>query len=190
MVVSKIVDLPDSSETGDDLVIPDMMFMQGKEPVGVSMALSLSSSSVSSHPIDGPPYHCSWRTVLVMAWTDANPGRCFYKCYLHGFFTWDDTEEPHGWQKLSLLEARNQIHRLREDKKSIYNKITELQKQLTVQATAEPAHRPAEEEIDLSTMQNSVYSNREKMLRQFFLISWGGCIATTAIILYSLKPYI
>ncbi|CAN6816198.1 unnamed protein product [Brassica oleracea] len=76
MVVSKIVDLLDSSETGDDLVIPDMMFMQGKEPVGVSMALSLSSSSVSSHPIDGPPYHCSWRTVLVMAWTDANPGRC------------------------------------------------------------------------------------------------------------------
>ncbi|KAF3507616.1 hypothetical protein F2Q69_00007835 [Brassica cretica] len=109
MVVSKIVDLLDSSETGDDLVIPDMMFTQGKEPVGVSMALSQSSSSVSSHPID---------------------------------------------------------------------------------ATAEPAHRPAEEEIDLSTMQNSVYSNREKMLRQFFLISWGGCIATTAIILYSLKPYI
>ncbi|KAF3545890.1 hypothetical protein DY000_02008485 [Brassica cretica] len=85
---------------------------------------------------------------------------------------------------------RDQIHRLREDKKSLYNKITELQKQLTVQATAEPAHRPAEEEIDLSTTQNSVYSNREKMLRQSFLISWGGCIATTAIMLYSLKPYI
>ncbi|CAN6974892.1 unnamed protein product [Brassica rapa subsp. trilocularis] len=49
------------------------------------MALSQSSSSVSSHPIDGPPCHCSRQTVLVMAWTDANPGRRFYKCYLHGF---------------------------------------------------------------------------------------------------------
>lgn len=45
MVVSKIVDLPDSSETGDDLVIPDMMFMQGKEPVGVRFFLTLNHFS-------------------------------------------------------------------------------------------------------------------------------------------------
>lgn len=45
MVVSKIVDLPDSSETGDDLVIPDMMFTQGKEPVGVRFLLTLNHFS-------------------------------------------------------------------------------------------------------------------------------------------------
>ncbi|KAL0899708.1 hypothetical protein Bca101_083669 [Brassica carinata] len=136
------------------------------------MAVSQSSSSVTSHPFDGPPCHCSRRTFLVMVWTDANPGRQFYKCYLHGFFTWADREEPHGWQKQNLLEARDQIRRLREDKKSFYNEIAELEKQLALQATAERAQRPEEEKIDGQGMPNLVYSDREKVMRQFFL-SWG-----------------
>ncbi|KAJ4917873.1 hypothetical protein Rs2_03423 [Raphanus sativus] len=99
------------------------------------MAVSQSLSSVSSLPIDGPPCHWSRRTVVVMAWTDANPGRRFYKCYIHGFFKWADMEEPHDWQKQSLLEARDQIRRLRDDKKSLYNEIAELEKQLALHAT-------------------------------------------------------
>ncbi|CAN6831023.1 unnamed protein product [Brassica oleracea] len=35
MMASKIFDLRDSSETGDDLAIPDMMFVQGEEPLGL-----------------------------------------------------------------------------------------------------------------------------------------------------------
>ncbi|KAL0855739.1 hypothetical protein Bca101_060892 [Brassica carinata] len=151
------------------------------------MAVSQSSSSVTSHPFDGPPCHCSRRTLLVMALTDANPGRRFYKCYLHGFFTWADREEPHGWQKQSLLEARDQIRRLREDKKSLYNEIAELEKQLALQATAERAQRPEDEEIDGQGMPNLVYSDREKVMRQLFILSWGGFISTTAIIIYMLS---
>lgn len=151
------------------------------------MSLNQSTSYVSSHPIDGPPCYCSRRTVLVMSWTDTNPGRRFYKCYLHGFFTWADKEEPHGWQKLSLIEARDQIRSLREDKKSLYVEIAELQRQLALQAAPEPVQHTVEEETGGNDIDNSVTSNSEKMLRQFFLISWGGFVATTAIIIYVLK---
>ncbi|KAF2566009.1 hypothetical protein F2Q68_00026883 [Brassica cretica] len=43
MVASKIFDLRDSSETGDDLAIPDMMFVQGEEPLGMAFDMLMSS---------------------------------------------------------------------------------------------------------------------------------------------------
>ncbi|KAL0722536.1 hypothetical protein Bca4012_037135 [Brassica carinata] len=134
------------------------------------MAQSHSSSSVSSHLIE-----------------DANPGRRFYKCYLHGFFKWADTEEATEWQKLSLLEARDQIRRLRDDKKSLYNEIAEFQRQLTIQATAQQVNRAVEEETDLNEINNSGFCSGDKMLCQFLIISWGGFIVTTAIIIYTMK---
>ncbi|WZZ03525.1 hypothetical protein YC2023_089446 [Brassica napus] len=36
---------------------------------------------------------------MLMSWTDANPGRRFYKCEEHGFVIWADDEKPGGWQK-------------------------------------------------------------------------------------------
>uniref|UniRef100_A0A0D3BZW0 DUF1985 domain-containing protein n=1 Tax=Brassica oleracea var. oleracea TaxID=109376 RepID=A0A0D3BZW0_BRAOL len=47
MVASKIFDLRDSSETGDDLAIPDMMFMQGEEPLGVRVLTYQSSRAIN-----------------------------------------------------------------------------------------------------------------------------------------------
>ncbi|KAG2268194.1 hypothetical protein Bca4012_070481 [Brassica carinata] len=133
------------------------------------MAQPQSSNSVTSRnpsSIDGPPCHCLRPTVMLTAWTDTNPGRRFYKCYLHGFFDWADAEEPHGWQRHSLLEARDQIRRLRKDKADLYNEFAELHHQLTLRANREPS---------------------DKMLRQMFVMSWGGFITVTAILVYMLK---
>ena len=47
MVASKIFDLRDSSETGDDLAIPDMMFAQGEEPLGVRVLTYQSSRAIN-----------------------------------------------------------------------------------------------------------------------------------------------
>ncbi|CAF2071882.1 unnamed protein product [Brassica napus] len=53
-----------------------------------------SSASIGSIPSsEGPPCHCSQRTVMTVSWTDENPGRRFYKCEEHGFFLWHDKEK-------------------------------------------------------------------------------------------------
>lgn len=149
------------------------------------MAQPQSSNSVTSRnpsSIDGPPCHCLRPTVMLTAWTDANPGRRFYKCYLHGFFDWADTEEPHGWQRRSLLEARDQIRRLRKDKADLYNEIAELQHQLTLQANREPV--PIREEDESNGTEET---ESDKKLCQMFVMSWGGFITVTAILVYMLK---
>ncbi|WZY82991.1 hypothetical protein YC2023_029375 [Brassica napus] len=47
MVASKIFDLRDSSETSDDLAIPDMIFAQGEEPLGVRVLTYQSSRAIN-----------------------------------------------------------------------------------------------------------------------------------------------
>ncbi|CAN6893808.1 unnamed protein product [Brassica oleracea] len=68
---------------------------------------------------DGPVCHCSKSTSISIAWTDANPGRRFYKCDDHGFVDWSDKEPPCLWQKQSLLEARDKIRHLTEEIKNL-----------------------------------------------------------------------
>lgn len=48
---------------------------------------------------------------MSISWTDANPGRRFFKCDGHGFFDWSAKELPCLWQKRSFLEARDKIRR-------------------------------------------------------------------------------
>uniref|UniRef100_A0A0D3AXG2 Zinc finger GRF-type domain-containing protein n=1 Tax=Brassica oleracea var. oleracea TaxID=109376 RepID=A0A0D3AXG2_BRAOL len=62
---------------------------------------------------NGPPCRCGRSTKLLKAWTDENPGRRFFSCSVHGFTSWFDKEDPHGWQMISLLEARDEIQQQR-----------------------------------------------------------------------------
>lgn len=46
-MASNIVDEPESSETGDDLLLPEMMFAEGDEPVGVRVLTYQSSRAIN-----------------------------------------------------------------------------------------------------------------------------------------------
>ncbi|KAG2315017.1 hypothetical protein Bca4012_065820 [Brassica carinata] len=61
---------------------------------------SSSSASIGSNATNGAPLcHCSLPRSISISWTDANPGRRFFKCEEHGFFEWLDKEMPCLWQK-------------------------------------------------------------------------------------------
>lgn len=53
----------------------------------------------------------------------------FFRCAVHGFSSWSDEEDPHGWQKTSLLEAREQIDRQRSEIKKLESHIRVLHQQ-------------------------------------------------------------
>ncbi|XP_023634312.1 uncharacterized protein LOC111829459 [Capsella rubella] len=62
----------------------------------------------------GPHYNCGRVTTVAKSWTNENPGRRFFRCVVHGFINWAHEEKPNGWQKVSLLEAREEIKVLKE----------------------------------------------------------------------------
>ncbi|KAG2329652.1 hypothetical protein Bca52824_000832 [Brassica carinata] len=47
MVSAKLVEIPDSPKNGEDLLIPDMMFVQGEEPNGVRVLTYQSSRAIN-----------------------------------------------------------------------------------------------------------------------------------------------
>ncbi|KAF3555649.1 hypothetical protein F2Q69_00012723 [Brassica cretica] len=53
----------------------------------------------------------------------------FFRCAVHGFSSWFDEEDPHGWQKTSLLEAREQIDRQRSEIEKLESHIMVLHQQ-------------------------------------------------------------
>ncbi|CAE5957890.1 unnamed protein product [Arabidopsis arenosa] len=83
-----------------------------------------SSSTVGDRSIvqreGGFLCYCGKTAVLRQAWTDANPGRRFYRCgegykNVCDYFRWRDVEKPYGWQKVALLEARDLIREQAEE---------------------------------------------------------------------------
>ncbi|XP_023639187.1 uncharacterized protein LOC111830726 [Capsella rubella] len=62
----------------------------------------------------GPHCNCGRVTTVAKSWTNENPRRRFFRGVVHGFINWADEEKPNGWQKVSLLEAREEIKVLKE----------------------------------------------------------------------------
>ncbi|XP_010424112.1 PREDICTED: uncharacterized protein At4g04775-like [Camelina sativa] len=135
-----------------------------------------SESDANSSRIWGPLCcNCGRSTTLAKSWTNENPGRRFFKCVVHGFVKWADEEKPYGWQKVSLLEARDEIKILRESLKAMnVTGSTALSHDLVNK------HEEEKKKLESEVM---AASEREKILRQFILLSWGGFIVVIAMIL-------
>ncbi|KAF8049493.1 hypothetical protein N665_2199s0004 [Sinapis alba] len=161
--------------------------------------LSSASSASSRNRLDrisseASLCHCSRRTKKTKSWTDKNPGRRFYRCQIHGFLAWADVDEASGWQKLSLLEARDQIRCYEMEIRQL-REIQTLRNESVLQAeggsqctTVGPqALEEKAEEIRGLQVELLRASDREKMLRQIMVLSRGGFIAVTAIIVTTLR---
>ncbi|CAN6823041.1 hypothetical protein Bca4012_006289 [Brassica carinata] len=91
---------------------------------------SIISSSLTKHGI-----RCDSNLTAnpVRVWTRKNPGRRFLSCrgrrvgrdYVKcDFCQWFDLEPPHGWQHLSLLEARDIINEQKEEISKLRNQVS------------------------------------------------------------------
>ncbi|RID43114.1 hypothetical protein BRARA_J02939 [Brassica rapa] len=157
--------------------------------MGKSEGSSSGAISSSKKKNEGPLCHCKRRTSMAKAWTNDNPGRRFWLCNPHGFVAWIDLEEQNGWQKQSLLEARDVMDRLREEIKVLKQSPWTTSQQATIEdSTAlllEEGDRLAEEKKKLEiALITSV--EKEKLLRQFLILSWGGFIVITIIIVFAM----
>ncbi|CAN7018562.1 unnamed protein product, partial [Brassica oleracea var. botrytis] len=128
------------------------------------------------------------------SWTNKNPGMRFYRCVVHGFISWVDTEEPAGWMKISLLEARDQIRRLENEIKMLLETNNDLNSQMarmvdstnSVAELTESFAIKAEESKALQ-LELTKTVERERLLRQFMVISWVAFAALTAVIVTMVK---
>ncbi|XP_010463111.1 PREDICTED: uncharacterized protein LOC104743763 [Camelina sativa] len=118
---------------------------------------------------------CGRVTTVAKSWTNDNPGRRFYKCVVHGFCNWADEHSPYGWQKVSLLEAIDEIKQLKES-------LRAMNEQMVSGSNTDLLKTEDEEKkkLEISVM---AATEREKMLRQFILLSWGGFIVVIGLIL-------
>ncbi|XP_024014964.1 uncharacterized protein LOC112088862 [Eutrema salsugineum] len=155
-----------------------------------------SSSSANSFndgytQMENPICRCRKVTTMAKSWTDENPGRKFYKCDTHGFLCWADKEKPFGWQKISLLEARDQIRQQKEQLKELNESLRacndkDLNGADSGMMNLEMFEKIAEEKRKLE-IEAMASKEKEKLLRQFIVISWGGFIVVTAMILTMAK---
>ncbi|XP_024009367.1 uncharacterized protein At4g04775-like [Eutrema salsugineum] len=150
------------------------------------MEKSQSSGSVSSNKLSrgGPVCKCGRSTTMLKAWTNENPGRRFFKCDAHGFVAWADEEKPYGWQKMSLLEARDEIRHNKEEIKLLKESVKALTNQaMSETTTAATSDSRIEEEKKKLEYEIMVSKEREKMMRQFIIISWDGFIIVVGMFL-------
>ncbi|XP_010445225.1 PREDICTED: uncharacterized protein At4g04775-like [Camelina sativa] len=147
-----------------------------------------SGSDPNSSRIWGPLCcNCGRATTLVKSLTNENPGRRFFKCVVHGFAKWADEEKPYGWQKVSLLEAKDEMKVLKESLKAMnVSGSTALSHDLVNKPEEEKKKVEIEENKKLES-EVMAANEREKMLRQFILLSWGGFIVVIAMILVMAK---
>ncbi|AED93900.1 hypothetical protein AT5G33393 [Arabidopsis thaliana] len=73
------------------------------------------------HSSWGRSCNCGRSTTKIKSWTDDNSGRRFFRCDVHGFVSWSDVEKQCTWQKLSLLEARDELKALKESLRTPIN---------------------------------------------------------------------
>ncbi|XP_024013619.1 uncharacterized protein LOC112087834 [Eutrema salsugineum] len=147
---------------------------------------SATSFNASYNQLDVPLCHCRKPTRMAQSWTDDNPGRVFFKCDTHGFSVWADKEKPFGWQKLRLIEAREQIRRQKEEIRALKTSLRETHVSLSSNSPNVDAEMFAEEKKKLE-FEAMAAKEREKLLRQFVVISWGGFIVVTTMILTMVK---
>lgn len=143
------------------------------------------ASSFTQRFVDGPLCRCNRGTVISKAWTDENPGRRFYRCQVHGFVSWADKEKQNGWQKVSLLEARDEIRRLKEKTRELRGGNQQSLSVAAVDSTIGSSDFWKKHEEEKTKLENEVMASkeREQLLRQFIVLSWGGFIIVTAMIL-------
>ncbi|KAF8093510.1 hypothetical protein N665_0383s0137 [Sinapis alba] len=127
----------------------------------------------------GPPCRCGRSTKILKSWTDENPGRRFFRC-----------GEPHGWQKISLLEAREQIQRQKREIENLKRtiRVSNMEKSPDLTASADnfnisQGNEETSAEVKKLEIEALKSRERETMLRKLLLLSWGGFLAATAIII-------
>ncbi|CAF1748212.1 unnamed protein product, partial [Brassica napus] len=182
-----------------------------------------SSSEAGSNAISGGMTSsyvrclCSKLSVVRKAWTDDNPGRRFYGCpnpkwKSCTFFKWFDVEKPYGWQKNSLLEARDLIREQEEELKKLKamklramvgRDGKEMESEILLQMEEENKKLRAMVGPDANEMESkmlqlenenkklkqelAVSYGKEKMGKQFVIISWVGFACVTPVIVNALK---
>ncbi|RID78396.1 hypothetical protein BRARA_A01232 [Brassica rapa] len=156
------------------------------------MATSFSASSdatsfglADAPKNDGPLCRCGRPTTITISWSEANPGRRYYRCDVHTFVGWADHDDPCGWQTASLSEARDIIHRQRDEirqLKAVNRKILRDRESVQEnQASSLDSQGPFDENAKLR-LELAEAAGREKLYRQCFAISWAGFFVATAII--------
>ncbi|XP_048611665.1 uncharacterized protein LOC125585965 [Brassica napus] len=105
---------------------------------------------------------------------------------------WYDVEKPYGCQKTALLEARDLIREQAEELKNLRTmvrheghtvnpEVRAINSEVLLQMeTMEAENKKLKQELASSC-------EREKMGRQFVLISWLGFVCVTAVIVNALK---
>ncbi|CAN6838788.1 unnamed protein product [Brassica oleracea] len=162
---------------------------------GQSSASDATSSQLSERRHGANPRcHCSRTGEVFKAWTNKNPGRRFHRCVVHGFISWVDTEEPAGWMKISLLEARDQIHRLENEIKMLLETNNDLNSQMARMVDSTNSVAELTESFAINAEESKALQleltktiERERLLRQFMVISWVGFAALTAVIVTMVK---
>ncbi|XP_019101872.1 PREDICTED: uncharacterized protein At4g04775-like [Camelina sativa] len=150
------------------------------------MSQSYGSDANSGRRCWGPICHCGKATIVVKSWTNDNPGRRFYRCVVHGFFGWADEEKPYDWQKISLLEARDEICHQKDEIKLLKESLKAMNEQgMSGVTTTMHIGLVNKYEEEKNHLENEVMAaiEREKMLRQFIVLSWGGFIVVIGMIL-------
>ncbi|XP_024009468.1 uncharacterized protein LOC112084550 [Eutrema salsugineum] len=151
-----------------------------------------SSSSANSfnsnyNHQEAPLCHCRKPTKMTQSWTDENPGRMFFRCDTHGFSMWADKEKPYGWQKVRLIEAREQIRRQKDEIRELEATLRETQQGIDSRISANVTAEMSAEEKKKREFEAMASKEREKLLRQFVVVSWGGFIVIAAMILTMVK---
>ncbi|XP_018435672.1 uncharacterized protein LOC108807951 [Raphanus sativus] len=167
-----------------------------------------SSSEAGSNAISGGMRSgdvrclCAKLSVVRKSWTDDNPGRRFYGCpnpksNSCDFFKWFDIGRPYGWQKTSLLEARDLIREQEEELKKLRAMVgrdgkEEENKKLRAMIGCDAKEMESkmlqlENENKKLKQELAVSYGKEKMGRQFVIISWVGFVCVTAVVVNALK---
>ncbi|EFH50590.1 predicted protein [Arabidopsis lyrata subsp. lyrata] len=160
--------------------------MLGQQLTTVSEGGSSSTVQELDNEMTAGGYECDCGTqaLIFQAWTDANPGRRFYRCGAGrrsecNYFRWRDLEKPHGWQKKALLEARDLIKA----------QDAEIKRLRETQAEGIESYAGEDLEMEKKALESDLKTSKEKeqTLREVLLISWIGFICIFATVIHALK---
>ncbi|CAN8252256.1 unnamed protein product [Cochlearia groenlandica] len=163
------------------------------------MSGSGSSASNGKLAMEDMICFCGKSARVLQAWTDDNPGRRFYRCADSksrcNFFQWLDVEKPHGWQKKAFVETREEIKeqktiilQLKEEMK-MFKSVHQSEDEIEVESKNRKSILLYEVEIENKMLKQEITGNgdKEKMLRQFVMISWLGFVIVIVVVVHALK---
>ncbi|CAE5987980.1 unnamed protein product [Arabidopsis arenosa] len=143
---------------------------------------------------EGYECDCGKQTLIFQAWTDANPGRRFYRCGAGwrsecNHFRWIDLEKPHGWQKQALLEARDLIKAQDAELKRLRESQAEGIENYAGEVSIEYQKKMEDLEKEKNALESDLKASKEKeqTIREVLLISWIGFICVFATVVHALK---